>query len=230
MGKPKPKKMKNQKEITEFCEKHNITQAQFRGEEGINSSLYLSGLTSIPDGFNPTVGGCLDLNGLTSIPTGFHPIVGGNLWLAGINSPTTRHPTVMSWQGGKYVSIDGIFAEVVSKKGNSYKLRKIGQDKPFYAIVDGALAAHGATLRDARTDLAFKKLQKTMNVDELVAAIKQRGTVTADEYRLLTGACREGVMQFKAQHNIRGKSLPLAKVLKLTEGEYGGSRMAELFN
>ena len=29
-------------------------------------SLDLSGLTSIPEGFNPTVGGSLDLSGLTS--------------------------------------------------------------------------------------------------------------------------------------------------------------------
>jgi len=38
----------------------------------VGGSLDLSGLTSIPDGFNPTVGGSLYLSGLTSIPDGFN--------------------------------------------------------------------------------------------------------------------------------------------------------------
>ena len=49
-------------------------------------SLYLNRLTSIPSGFNPTVGGYLDLSGLTSIPSDFNPTVGGNLWLDSLTS------------------------------------------------------------------------------------------------------------------------------------------------
>ena len=58
-------------------------------------ALDLNGLTSIPDGFNPTVGGYLDLNGLTSIPDGFNPTVGGSLYLRGLTSiPEGFNPTV----------------------------------------------------------------------------------------------------------------------------------------
>jgi hypothetical protein len=45
----------------------------------VGGDLYLSSLTSIPEGFNPTVGGDLDLRSLTSIPEGFNPTVGGDL-------------------------------------------------------------------------------------------------------------------------------------------------------
>ena len=56
----------------------------------------LSGsLTSIPEGWNPTVGGNLNLDSLTSIPDGFNPIVGGHLYLQSVTSiPEGFNPTV----------------------------------------------------------------------------------------------------------------------------------------
>jgi len=51
------------KELNEMVDKANVC----------GGSLDLRGLTSIPEGFNPTVGGHLDLSGLTSIPEGFNP-------------------------------------------------------------------------------------------------------------------------------------------------------------
>ena len=57
--------------------------------------MYLNSLTSIPDGFNPTVGGNLDLSRLTSIPDGFNPTVGGYLYLSRLTSiPDGFNPTV----------------------------------------------------------------------------------------------------------------------------------------
>ena len=88
----------------EFCKKYNLTEEQFTGEVKIDRSLYLSGLTSIPEGFNPTVGGSLDLRGLTSIPEGFNPTVGGDLYLDGLTSiPDGFNPTV-----GGYLDLDGL--------------------------------------------------------------------------------------------------------------------------
>ena len=51
-----------------FLKKYGITDDQFTGKEKINCDLYLRSLTSILEGFNPTVGGFLDLSSLTSIP------------------------------------------------------------------------------------------------------------------------------------------------------------------
>ena len=56
----------------------------------IEGDLYLNSLTSIPKGFNPTVGGDLYLNSLTSIPEGFNPKVGGYLYLGNWKSNMTQ--------------------------------------------------------------------------------------------------------------------------------------------
>ena len=81
---------KNTKAIQEFCKTNNLTYEQFIGKDSVGGNLDLEGLTSIPEGFNPTVGGYLDLGGLTSIPEGFNPTVGG-LSLIHISEPTRRH-------------------------------------------------------------------------------------------------------------------------------------------
>ena len=81
--------------LQKFCEIANISEAQATGKKKIDGSLDLSSLTSIPEGFNPTVGGYLDLSSLTSIPEGFNPTVGGYLYLSSLTSiPEGFNPTV----------------------------------------------------------------------------------------------------------------------------------------
>jgi hypothetical protein len=58
-------------------------EAMMGGQE-YEGQLDLGRLTSIPVGFNPTVGGTLHLGGLTSVPKGFSPKVGENLRLGGV--------------------------------------------------------------------------------------------------------------------------------------------------
>ena len=52
--------------VKQFCKRYSLTEDQFYGREGYDGGLALSSLTSIPEGFNPTVGGWLDLSSLTS--------------------------------------------------------------------------------------------------------------------------------------------------------------------
>ncbi|MEY4767707.1 MAG: hypothetical protein RL637_346, partial [Pseudomonadota bacterium] len=68
----------------DFLKKYEITEQQFLGKEKIQGYLDLRSLTSIPDGFTPTVGGSLYLSSLTSIPDGFTPTVGGSLYLSSL--------------------------------------------------------------------------------------------------------------------------------------------------
>ena len=78
--------------------KYTLTEDEFCGKTKIEGYLNLGSLTSIPDGFNPTVGWSLNLESLTSIPDGFAPTVGGNLHLDSLTSiPDGFAPTV----GGK---------------------------------------------------------------------------------------------------------------------------------
>ena len=61
----------------------------------VGGDLDLKSVTSIPEGFNPTVDGFLDLNNVTSIPKGFNLTVGGGLYLQNITSiPEGFNPTV----------------------------------------------------------------------------------------------------------------------------------------
>jgi hypothetical protein len=180
----------------EFCAKHGFTNLQFEGKEKYEGSLYLSGLTAIPDGFNPTVGGSLYLSGLTAIPDGFNPTVGGYLglsgltaipdgfnptvggslylsgltaipdgfnptvggylYLSGLTAPTKTPPKILSWHGGKFIKVDGIFTEVVSRRGNVWRVKKVHDDKIFYLVSDGnGKYAHGDTLKEAKYDLIY---------------------------------------------------------------------------
>jgi hypothetical protein len=73
----------------------NLTSIPEGFNPTVGGSLYLRNLTSIPEGFNPTVGGYLDLSNLTSIPEGFNPTVGGYLDLSNLTSiPEGFNPTV----------------------------------------------------------------------------------------------------------------------------------------
>ena len=48
---------KQNQDVLNFCKIANITLTQFYEKEKIEDYLDLSSLTSIPEGFNPTVGG-----------------------------------------------------------------------------------------------------------------------------------------------------------------------------
>src|SRR6185295_9718654 len=81
--------------VKDFCKRYSLTEDQFYGRDKYEGSLYLRSLTSIPEGFNPTVGGSLYLGSLTSIPEGFNPTVGGSLDLRSLTSiPERFNPTV----------------------------------------------------------------------------------------------------------------------------------------
>jgi hypothetical protein len=126
----------------------------------VGGSLDLSGMgiTSLPD--NLTVGGWLDLSGtgITSLPDNL--TVGGSLYLrgTGITDPIYKELSpdyIFSWQNGKYIKADGIFCEVISRRGNVYKCRTM-QGEEIYMINEGGKTAHGKTIKEAREDLIYK--------------------------------------------------------------------------
>ena len=122
----------------------------------VGGGLYLRSLTEIPKGFNPTVGGYLDLSNVTEIPKGFNPTVGGGLYLDSVTKiPKGFNPTVggnlysdlnipytklgdnpIIWEDGKYILVDGLFTEVVYKKGNVYQVKKLNDPTEFYLVTD----------------------------------------------------------------------------------------------
>jgi len=157
--------------VKEFCTQHGITEDQFYGREKFGGYLDLSGLTSIPEGFNPTVGDSLDLSGLTS---DFTPI----------------NNRLLFWKDNKYVLADGMFTEVVNKKGRVYTVKNIGSEKHYYLVTDHkSTHAHGETIEQAKTDFRFKLIAEKFKSDP----IKADTIITIPYYRALTGACEFGV-------------------------------------
>ena len=94
----------------------------------------------------------------------------------------------------------------------------------------GEFTAHGDHLETAIRDVRFKFMQSDFDPEELVASIKSCGTITFNEYRLLTGACESGLRHGLAEAGHGGvEEMPLSDALRLSRGKYGGEKLAELF-
>jgi hypothetical protein len=195
---------------------YELTEDQFFGREEC-SSLDLNSLTSIPEGFNPTVGGSLDLRSLTSIPEGFKKSY--------FEDKLT--PSVFCWQKGKYMMVDGIFAEVLKRKGNVWWLKKIGSDERFYCVTDGQRYAHGDTIKRAKEDLIYKIAEDASK--EEFADLSMTDVLDFEKciqlYRVVTGACAFGVRNFIEVNNIEHRSYSVAEILEKTKGQYGSESL-----
>jgi hypothetical protein len=105
------------------------------------------------------------------------------------------------------------------------------EDLPKCIIAQrGEYFAHGETIKQSINDVNFKYLQNTLNIDELVSEIKERGTISRNDYRLITGACSFGVNQFCKDNNISDdiEFLPIDKVLPMIQGHYGYDKFITL--
>mgnify|MGYP000621718598 CR=1 FL=1 len=249
-------------EKQDFLQKYNLTESQFLGKEEIKGSLNLRSLTSIPDGFNPTVGGSLDLENLTSIPDGFNPTVGGFLDLRSLTSiPDGFNPTVggslnlenltsipdgfnpteyqnknilfFEWVnvGGKFISCDGRFSEVISQKGKVWKLKDVNKDGEYFLVTDGkGKYAHGDTIKSAKEDLIYKISNRDKSAYKGIDLDKKMSFGGCIEmYRVITGSCSEGVKNFVQSSGIEKKSYTVREVIKKTKNQYGSELFAEFF-
>ena len=202
--------------IKSFCKKVNITLDQFYGKEKVGSYLDLGSLTSIPEGFNPTVGGSLDLG-------------------RGLNAKYKKLPSgyLLSWQDGKYLLADGIFTEVISHKGNVYHVRKIAEKEVFYLVTDGnGKWSHGVTLKEAKSDLMFKISNRTKDD---YSNLKTTDSLSFEDaimcYRVITGACSFGTKDFITNRLKRKqKKYTISEMIKVTKGEYGNQTFSNFFN
>jgi hypothetical protein len=174
------------------------------------------------------VGGSLDLRSLTSIPEGFNPTVGGSLYLhSGLKANLTPLKNkLLVWQNGKYVQADDIFTEVISKKGNVYKVKKVHSQKEFYLVTDGNIHAHGDTIKKAKEDFEFKKISEKLKNEP----IKKDTVIDVKYYRLITGACELGVNNWMETNGIKKESYKASELLPLLEktNAYGLDRFKKL--
>ena len=125
-----------------------------------------------------------------------------------------------------------MFTEVVSHKGNAWRVKKLNSDKVFYLITDGnGKYAHGDTLKEAKEDLIYKldgrnksdfaglTLDSELSFEEAVVC-----------YRVITGACSFGVKDYiKSRLGKRFKTDSIKNIIKRTEGEYGNKVFSDFF-
>ena len=159
---------------------------------------------------------------------------GGYLYLEGtqitqlqaqkVNRKITIHN--LTWQDCKYIKVDGIFSEVLSNRGNVYKIKGIGSDKIYWVVVKGNYSAHGDTLRQAKEDLQFKIIAEKLKNEP----IKADTIIDLKYYRLITGACETGCNQWIEQNNITKQEFRADELLPLLRkhNAYGLDRFKKL--
>ena len=203
----------------QFKQKYNLTEDQFLGKEEIKGDLYIGSVTSLPDGFNPTVGGDLDIGS---------DLKAKAKWTK-LTTPIIKNPIV--WPDNKYIKADGIFTEIVRKKGNVYQVRKINQQKVIYLVTDGNNKwAHGDNLKEARENLIYKISNRdTTKFKGLKLSHLFTFSEAIEAYRSITGACAFGTKDFVKSNNVAKKGYTVKEIIELTKGRFGNNEFKAFF-
>jgi hypothetical protein len=102
----------------------------------------------------------------------------------------------------------------------------IDQLKKCFVVQSGNFSAHGDKLKSAIEDVQYK-LQEQAGKSEAIDRIKTSKIVTANDFRIITGACREGMRHHLAQRNINMdevESLTLDDAIKAMSGSSFGDQ------
>ena len=196
--------------VKQFCEKYNLTEGQYYGSEKVGGGLYLSSLTSIPTGFNPTVGGYLDL------PRQLQDKVQKN--------PIPKN-YVFNW--GKHCKIDGIFTEVLSRKGQVWKVKKIGASDTMFVVTDNnGKYAHGSTIKEAKDSLIYKITSRdTSRYAGMSLETVLTYEASIEMYRVITGACAAGTRSYIESINPEKRDYSIKEIITLTSGQWGNDTL-----
>ena len=225
--------------LKDFCDKYNLTEEQATGKGIIGGSLYLRSVTSIPEGFNPTVGGGLDLRSVTSIPEGFNPTVGESLYLRsgsryiGVQVASPHISARYLWRNNGYIKVDNIFTRIISERGNVMRVQRIAHKEIEYLVTDGdGRWAHGKTLKEAKDSLIYKISSRDTSkyqIWELGTEVTHAEAIEA--YRVITGACVLGTRHFceTILGDKKKDKYTIAEVIELTKGQYGAETFKSFF-
>ena len=192
--------------------------------------VYLSSLTTLPEGTTFSNGGNVYLSSLTTLPEGATFSNGGSVYLGSLT--TGDYP--YAGQIVRLEHIDGYTMLIRSERQiGEYTVQSCryfgGGDldklKACYVARAGGYTAHGDSAETAIRDVRFKVMQADFDVNDLVAAIKRRKTIEFNDFRLLTGACAEGLRHGLEQAGIAADTdvLPLDAALKAAHGPYGAA-------
>jgi hypothetical protein len=193
-------------------------------------SVYLSSLTALPEGTSFTNGGSVYLRSLTALPEGTSFTNGGSVDLGSLPSGEYSYQDQII----RLECVDGYTMLVNSARtmgeyevlscryfggGDLEKLKRV------YVARTGEYSAHGNTASEAIRDCRFKAMQANFDATELIETIKARGTIQFNDFRLLTGACAEGLRHGMEEVGLPAdtEELPLGVALKVAHGSFGAA-------
>jgi hypothetical protein len=126
--------------------------------------------------------------------------------------------------------IDGTKTCILNKKGQSYRVWVVGDDKESFVFEENGVYAHGKTLKEARDSLVYKigdrdsSKYKEYGLDTKVSkdeAIKM--------YRVITGSCEYGVKRFIESQGKLKKNYTIKEIIEITHGQYGDDKFKHFF-
>ena len=219
------------------------------------NNVYLSSLTALPENVTFSNGGGVYLRSLTALPENVTFSNGGCVYLSSL----TALPENVTFSNGDYVYLRSLTEEYQPYRGGIVRFKHIDEHtmailsermvgeytifhaayfgggeidklKRCYVAQFGEYYAHGKTVEKAMRDARFKSMERDFDQDELVDEIRTRGTVLIEDFRLVTGACEEGVRHGMQQAGLdpEADELPLNVVLGAAFGSYG-ERFKSLF-
>ena len=137
-------------------------------------------------------------------------------------------------ENGKYIKVDNIFGKIVKQNGNEYHVKVVGCENITYLITDGeGRWSHGDTLKEAKADLNFKISKRNQDAYKALTLDSKLSFQDAIMcYRVITGACYFGTMDF-IEHRL-GKNkkevYTIKEIINLTKDEYGGKTFNDFFS
>ena len=138
---------------------------------------------------------------------------------------------MIEWKSGRYILVDGIFTEVISRKKDVWKVKRIGRSDEEYVVHGNGKYAHGKTIQEAKNDLLYKISSRDKSKYEhlkLTDSLSHEEAIEA--YRVITGACSAGTRHFVENELMVHKSeYTIAEIIEATKGKYGNDAFAEFF-
>ena len=195
---------------------------------------------------NLTVGGYLDLRdtNITALPDNL--TVGGYLDLQGTNITASKVKrklpedfylkialsVELKFNAKGFTIADGILARVLQSKDGIKKVLIVGQKVSSWLASDNdGNHAHGKTISEAVSELAFKKADKTdlSDLENMPLDTEKNLQEWGFVYRRATGACKIGVEHFITA-NAKKETYTLAEILEETKSAFGHQRFKEAVN
>ena len=110
-----------------------------------------------------------------------------------------------------------------------YKTRNHGEEKLSWIAYNGEYYAHGSTAKEAAEDLALKITNRdTTPYEGLDLDTVKTPIEWAKCYRVVTGACSEGIRHYLNQKDLK-EEYTLAEVIEGTKGAYGHKQFEAFF-